>query len=132
MQWARTIELTGVAPADTCVYLLGAYIQTDNDSSTAVYRAHFYNSAPVAFADNAAVNVPRLAERETYLGNVTFPALDKIGSTSEAFCQLSQTATPFPLPLSDGNLYVVLEVTGADTPTSGQEFAFTFIIDTNS
>ena len=127
-----TIALTGVTAPGTCAFLLGASIQTDRSASTAVYRAHFYSSAPVAFTDNNAVIAPRQAERESYLGNVTFPAMAGVGTGAEAFCRLAQTSAPFPLPLSGGDLYVVMEVTDADTPASEQKFAFTFIIDTNS
>ena len=75
---------------------------------------------------------PRQAERGTYLGHITFPAMSRTGGTAEAFSQVTQSSAPFPLPTAGGNIYVVLEVRTTDTPESAQEFALTFVIDTNS
>ena len=127
----QTLEFLHVGVPGRTVYVVGASVQSSKRDSVEVFRLHLYNKPPAGFADGAGVSAPRPAERDTYLGNLTFPAAAAVGASGEAYTELAKSMFPFNLYLPDGHLYGVLEGTVGETPAAGQVYVVRLLLDRN-
>ena len=128
---AGTLIFPEVVEADRAVYLIGGSVQTSKKTSIEVFRLHLYSDEPATFLDGASMAAARVAERETYLGSVVFPAAARIGNAGEAFTALAPSSTPVALVVPAGDLYGVLEGTLGETPDSGQIYVVSLVMEQN-
>lgn len=85
------------------------------------FRLHLYSSAPTAIADNAAFNLPS-ADRSKYLGYISISSANDFGDT--VYIQSINTNKIVKL-VDCPDLYGILQVVDAYTPSSGDVFTIT-------
>ena len=127
----ETLKFDNLVERSHSVNIIGGSIQSSKRDSVEVFRLHLYAKEPTAFADRTGVSAPRAAEREFYLGNITFTAAANIGATGDAYASLASDSTPFHCFLPSGKLWGVLEGTLGETPVSQQVYTVSLIMELN-
>lgn len=103
-------------------YITKARLVTDQSTCTAQFRLHLFNVAPTAINDNAAFTL-LWANRASRIGVVDLPNCTTEGTGSDAAnAQNTTIRLAFDTAAASRNLYGLLEVMGAFTPASGQNF----------
>jgi len=98
-----------------------ARLLTDQSTNTSLFRLHLFRTAPTAINDNAAYTL-LWANRANRIGFIDFAALQTEGSGSDAAAGINRYADLEFVTSGSANLFGMLEVLGAFTPTSGQNF----------
>lgn len=111
-------------------YIVGARLVTDKKSITPRFRVHLYNAGnPTVAADNAAFD-SRYADAAKRIGWFDLPAMTTGTDTTNSTESASQDMTlriPFIAAAGTRDIYAVLEILDAFTPSSGQKFLLTLI-----
>lgn len=116
-------------------YIMDVRIVTNKVSIVPRLRLHLYSAAPTAIADAAKCTVI-FANRATYLGSITFPAMTSAADTSDtSVAELERNPKHIVLAITaasahtqgagrkDATIYGQLETLDAFTPSSGQIFS---------
>ena len=95
---------------------------TDQSTNVAIYRLHFYHTAPTAIADNAPFTL-LWANRAKRSGFIDVGPCATEGTGSDAAnAQNADVRLPFVCAAADRNLYAIVETLTAFTPASAQQY----------
>jgi hypothetical protein len=120
------------------VILSGVMKKSGAGVSNATFRLHLYSGSVTPTNDNAPLSIA-YADRAKYLGYLTF-ALQAAGS-GMAFAVgtavQESNGAPWPLPFactdaadhSGDDIFGLLEVRGAYTPVSGEQFSISLVVE---
>lgn len=106
------------------LYIVKAQLTTNLSTNTAGYRLHLYNSSSVSpIADNAQYAL-LWADRATRVGYIDFDPTTTEGTGSDSAISLNKDIRLHAsCGASDRNLYGMLEVLSAQTPSAQQVFS---------
>lgn len=114
-------------------YIVSARVVTNKAAWTPRLRLHLFREEPTAIADNSPLTL-LWANRSSYLGSITFPALATAGGGSD--CAVAEgDFTPIAFKGVDGagtfelTLYGLLEILDSATPDSGQSLLVELGVD---
>lgn len=115
-----TFAAAGRYPGSSGIILSARHMKSSTSTSGATYRLHLYRVAPTAIADNAPFTM-LYANRANRVGFIDF-LHSAAGAGSDCTNALSTFVNlPFLCEASTVNLFGILTVTGAYTPTSGEQ-----------
>ena len=113
--------------------IVGAILQSDDTGRTQVSSLYLYNVTPTSnLNDNVAADGPVAADADNFLGRIVFPALADQGGFSFSRASWGAAVSELPLPFvtdSDDAIYGVLVTNGGFTPSSGEIYRITLIVD---
>jgi len=113
--------------------IVGAVLVDDDTGRTQAMTLYLFDITPTGnLNDNAANTNPVADDTDNYLGRIEFPALSDNGGLSDTRASHG-IANGLPLPIKtvagDDAIYGVLVTEGTYTPTSGEIYLVSLIVD---
>lgn len=119
-------------PAGGSGYLVKLRALTNNKNWTARLRIHLYKSAITPGNDNSAFGL-LWANRANRIGFIDVPSFSTADSTASdsANSLIPDLRFAFKLAQGETRLWAIIQILDAGTPTSGQNFFFSVLVDRN-
>jgi len=123
---------TAGVPAGGSGYLVKLRALTNKKDWTARLRIHLYKSAITPGNDNSAFGI-LWANRANRIGSIDLPAFNTADTTASDAANSLNAELRFPFKLASGEtrLWAIIQVLDAGTPSSGQNFFFSILVDRN-